>query len=141
MNIYKNVSLSNLFSLKVKVTLPAVNENIVDIATGLRHTAVLTGTCTSHEILLLYWTILWTILSLEMKLFLIKVHQLARATNQTYIHVIINWLHQKGLAWTCGSPIGFKLFICSSICLSFQKHYFCDAIAPLIFKVTFPNFV
>lgn len=90
MNIYKNVSLSNLFSLKVKVTLPAVNENIVDIATGLRHTAVLTGTCTSHEILLLYWTILWTILSLEMKLSLIKVHQLARATNQTYIHVIIN---------------------------------------------------
>lgn len=48
MKIYEYVSLSNLFSLKVKVTLPAVNGNIVDIATGLRHTSVLTGTCTSH---------------------------------------------------------------------------------------------
>lgn len=48
MKIYEYVSLSNLFSLKVKVTLPAVNGNIVDIATGLRHTAVLTGICPSH---------------------------------------------------------------------------------------------
>lgn len=48
MKIYEYVSLSNLFSLKVKVTLPAVNGNIVDIATGLRHTGVITGTCPSH---------------------------------------------------------------------------------------------